>query len=268
MPDPATPATPAAPVALVTGASSGIGMELARLLAADGYRLILVARNEAALGALAEELRRDYRVQVDIIREDLSDPAASRRIFERVEALGVKLDCLINNAGFGIYGRFDRTSYTETLRLIQVNCTAVAALMHLFLPDMIARGQGRILNVASMAGFLPGPLMAAYYASKAFVLSLSEAIHAEVRKKGVTVTALCPGPVATEFHTRAKVGNSLLFRGNLMTARRCAQIGYRAMLRGRRVVIAGWKNRLLYALMRLSPRAMVIASARKLNESR
>jgi len=243
-------------------------MELSRLLAADGHRLVLVARNEAALNQLAEELRKSRGVTVDVLPADLSKPQAPREVFDRVSAMSIDVDILINNAGFGLYGRFDQTDYQQTLDLIQVNCAALAGLTNLFLPGMIERKRGRIMNVASIAAFLPGPLMAAYYASKAFVLSLSEAIDEEVRGKGITVTALCPGPVETDFQKRAKVSNSLVFRGNLMTARRCAEIGYRAMTRGRRVAVTGSKNWMLHKLIRSMPRVWTARVAKKLNQNR
>src|SRR6266403_224316 len=197
--------------ALVTGASSGIGRELAKCFAADGCRLILVARKRNALNSLADELRKLHQTQSEVFTADLARPDAASRIFQHTEANGTKIDVLVNNAGFGAQGRFAELPVERQLEMLQVNITALTQLTRLFLPGMIARRRGGVLNVASTASFQPGPGMAVYYATKAYVLSFSEAVAEELRHSGVTVTALCPGPTRTDFAATADVGNSRLF---------------------------------------------------------
>src|SRR5215471_5974454 len=182
---------------LITGATSGIGLELAREAAADGRPLILIARNAQALDTVAGELNR--QVTVHTIAESLKQPGAAERVFEHVRALGLEVDCLINNAGFGDYGAFATADPTKLERLIGVNITALTELTRLFLPAMLKRRRGHVLNLASVTGFLPGPLMGVYFASKHYVLALSEALAEELRGSGVEVTALCPPPVRTAF---------------------------------------------------------------------
>jgi short-subunit dehydrogenase len=188
---------------LITGANSGIGLELARQAAADGRNLILVGRNERTLESAAEELRRS--VTVHTIVEDLSEPGAAHRVFDRVGALGVDVDCLINNAGFGDYGPFSESDLAKQESMIGVNITALTALTRLFLPAMLERGRGHILNMASVAGFMPGPLMSVYFATKHYVLAFSEALVEELRGTGVKVTVLCPPPVRTSFSNAARL---------------------------------------------------------------
>jgi len=215
--------------ALITGASSGIGAELARLCAADGYDLIVVSRNPS------------HSKSARALAEDLADPAAPRRIFDATSH--TPIDILINNAGFGLRGAFAETDWEAEVRMLQVNVLALAHLTKLYLPAMLRRGSGRILNVASTAAFVPGPFMATYYASKAFVLSFSESVANEVQGTGVTVTALCPGPTRTEFDRTAGVSNTNLFRDHVMSAADVAREGYEAMMAGRMEVVAGRRNR-------------------------
>ena len=252
-------------MALITGASSGIGAELARLCALDGYGLILVARRADRLTQLAGTLAADYGVTVRTLACDLADPATPAAIHEQTRSETVEI--LINNAGFGLRGRYDQTDWEAESRLIQVNITALAHLTKLFSRDMVRRGSGRILNVGSTAAFVPGPLMAMYYASKAFVVSFSESLANEFQGTGISVTVLCPGPTITEFGTAAGITDSKLFRGSAMSAGRVAQIGYRAMLAGRHVAIAGARNRVMILLTRLAPRTMLASIARRLNSS-
>jgi short-subunit dehydrogenase len=233
--------------ALITGASSGIGLELARLFAQDGYRLVLVARNRAALEALADELRSVSQAvspaPVTVLVQDLAVPGSPNAIAAELASQGIEIDVLVNNAGSQVYGKFAEAGLEQSLALIQVNSMALVHLTRLLLPGMIQRGHGRILNLGSTGSFAPGPLNAVYCATKAFVLSFSEAISAEVAGTGVTVTALCPGATATAFVTRHGMQDVRLFR-NAMPPARVAQIGYRAMQRGRPLAVAGFSNQL------------------------
>jgi short-subunit dehydrogenase len=264
MPDP----QPLPQNVLITGASGGIGRDLAHLFAADGYNLILVARRADKLGELASELQAKHHVGAVALPIDLAEPAAPEEIFHVLEEQGMPVDVLVNNAGFGTFGQFARADLHEQLQMLQVNVAALTHLTRLFLPGMLRAKRGRILNVASTAAFQPGPYMAVYYATKAYVLSFSEAIAAELAGSGVTVTALCPGPTSTGFQHRAGVENSALFRANTMTSQAVARIGYRGLMRGKRLVITGAKNKLLAFGTRLVPRRLTTAIARKLNSTR
>jgi uncharacterized protein len=251
---------------LITGASSGIGEALARLFAAQRHDLVLVARSEDKLQTLSGELVRLHGIQSRVVAADLSDPTAPARVFEWLEQQGVTIDVLVNNAGFGARGAYAEVDYEIEARMIQVNITALAHLTRLFLPGMLARRKGRILNVASTAGYVPGPFMAVYYASKAFVLSFSEAIAEEVRNTGVTVTALIPGPTGTNFAATAGNQDTPLFRaGAVMSAAAVARVGFDGMMAGKRVAIAGVSNKVTVFSTRLAPRAMLAKIARKLN---
>jgi len=247
--------------ALITGASSGIGESLARQLAAHGAHLILVARTEDRLHALAAELGARYRVQVHVLPADLNRPGAAAELHAAVQARGLNVDILVNNAGLGGYGEFSTQPADEIDRMIAVNISALTGLTRAFLPDMLARGRGRVLNVASTAAFQPGPLMAVYYATKAYVLSFSEAVAEEVAGSGVSVTALCPGPVQTGFQAVSRLGESDLLSGParlvILSADEVARQGVRGLLVGQRVVVAGRLNRVQTLLPRLLPRAVV-----------
>jgi hypothetical protein len=252
--------------ALVTGASAGIGRDLTELFARDGHHLVLVARNEPRLRELAAKLRERYRVNVDVIVQDLSVADAPQRIFDSLQSKSI--DYLVNNAGFGSHGPFAQSDLATQLGMLQVNVTALTHLTRMFLPEMLKRGSGRIMNVASVAAFLPGPLMAVYYASKAYVLSFSEALANELAGSGVTVTAMCPGPTKTEFQKRAGIEDSLLFKMRAMDSMTATRIGYGAMMRGRRSAVTGFSNRLSVLAMGFLPRRATAAMARKLNDSR
>src|ERR1700730_2865344 len=255
--------------ALVTGASSGIGWEIAKLFAEDRKDLVLVARNRKKLEQLARDLTAAFGVSVRVMVKDLSDPKVPPQIFAELAQIKIEIDALINNAGFGVYGPFARTDIDKELDMIQVNVRAVTHLTKLALPGMLDRKKGRILNVASTAAFQPGPLMAVYYATKAYVLSFSEAIANELAGSGVTVTALCPGPTETEFQKEAGLEGTRLFAGPLvMDAESVAKAGYSAMMRGRRIVIPGLANKALVQAVRFSPRRLVVAIARRLQEKR
>lgn len=220
--------------ALITGASSGIGKELARIHAGKGGDLVLVARRENELLALKTELESKFGVKVEIISKDLSDVNTPSEIFAETEKHGIQVEYLINNAGFGGHGLFYEREMEKDLAMVNVNITSLMLLTRLYLPGMVKRGAGKILNVSSTASFLPGPLQAVYYASKAFVTSFSQAIAEELKGTGITVTALCPGPVATEFFGTANMeGVKMLKTQKAMTPAKTAAIGYRDMIKGR-----------------------------------
>lgn len=255
--------------ALVTGASSGIGRELAMLFAQDHHDLVLVARNRKKLDELGRDLTAAFGVTAKVIAKDLSNPVAPDEIAAELAASELQVDALVNNAGLGIYGPFAQADAGKELEVLQVNVMALTRLTKLFLPSMLDRRQGRILNVASTAAFQPGPLMAVYYATKAYVLSFSEALSNEVKGSGVTVTALCPGPTETDFQRRAHLEKTRLFTGPLVAdARFVALKGYQGMKRGRPVVIPGVANKLLAESIRFTPRRLVTAVARKIQETR
>lgn len=257
--------------ALVTGASSGIGLELARLFAKDGYDLVLVARSRDRLKAVARGLQRAHGISAYTVAIDLAEPGAAPRLHRVLRQEGLRIDVLANNAGYGTWGPFDRTDPDALLGVVQVNAAALVHLTRLFLPAMLERRRGRILNVASLAAFQPGPLMAVYYATKAFVLSFSEALIEELRGSGVTVTVLCPGPTRTRFGIRAKMTGSRLFSGKVipvMAARPVAAAGYRGLLRGKPIVIPGARNRLFPQVVRLVPRAAVRRIVRMIQDRR
>jgi len=243
--------------ALITGASSGIGEELARLFAKDRSNLILVARSREKLEQLATELRRDHGIQVEVLPGDLAEVAAPQAIFDDLAAKGISVDVLVNNAGFGSAGPVADLPVQQQIDMIQVNVTALTHLTRLFLPGMIQSGHGGILNVGSTAGFQPGPYMAVYYATKAYVLSFTEALAEELAGTAIKVTCLAPGATATGFAALANMENSLLFRLGTMDARTVAAIGYRGFRRGKVIVIPGLKNRLGAFSVRFAPRSFV-----------
>lgn len=263
---------------MITGASSGIGLELAKCFAADQSNLVLVARNTAALESLAAGLRREHPIEVHVITADLARPDSPHNIFDELKGRGLNVDVLVNNAGFGLHGGFAELPLARQLEIIQVNVAALVALTGLFLPGMVQRrrlasgmpagargrppggdystGQG-ILNVGSVAGFLPGPNMAVYYASKAFVQSFSEALFEELRGTGVRVTNLCPGPTETNFSQVARAYQTRTMQVAKMSAAEAAAAGHRAFRAGRCVVVPGAKNFWLAQLVRILPRSLV-----------
>ncbi|MFA5367168.1 MAG: SDR family oxidoreductase [Dehalococcoidia bacterium] len=258
--------------ALVTGASGGIGYEMAKLFARDGYSLVLVARNAGELNKIASHLTSEHGVSVKVIAKDLSDPVSPREIFDEIQADGIAIDILVNNAGFGAYGSFRDTNLKDELEMMQVNMVSSTHLMKLFLPVMISRGYGRIMNVSSMAAFQPGPLIAVYCASKSYVLSLSEALAEELSGTGVTVTALCPGPVSTGFARRAKTESTKVMISGLFNkvweAKDVAAIGYHGLMKGKTVVIPGKRYIISTFIVRWVPRKLVSKSAKKIMEER
>ncbi len=257
-----TPDPSVASTALITGASSGIGEALARRLAVDGYNLVLVARRDDRLRSLADELAVKHGITVDVMTADLSTPGSGRALAERLG--GRRIDVLANNAGVGDYGPFVGTDPDKLVQMLQLNMVTLTELTRALLPAMVARGSGRILQVASTAAFMPGPLMAGYYATKAYVLSLTEAMANELVGSGVTVTALCPGPIATGFQAGADMGSSRLVKGKqLMSAETCADIAVKGMNRGKTIVVPGVMNRLSAMSPRFLPRRLVPGIVRR-----
>jgi short-subunit dehydrogenase len=251
--------------AVVTGASSGLGAEFARLLAQDGHDVVLVARRRDRLDDLASRLQTDHGIQAHVIAQDLTAPQGAEALVRELEARNLHADYLINNAGAGTTGAFATADLATELAMLTLNITALVHLTRLLLPGMLERDRGRILTVGSVAGFMPGPFMADYYASKAFVNSFSQALSYELRGSGVTATLLSPGPTSTEFAGVAGVEKSRLFALGTMTAERVAKDGYRGMQRGRARVVPGFRNRLTVFSLRTSPTAVVVAIAAKLN---
>jgi short-subunit dehydrogenase len=251
---------------LITGASSGIGLELARCFAADQSNLILVARNTAAMEQLAAELRRKYSIAVHVFTADLSQSASPRQLLDQAGRAGLTVDVLVNNAGFGLHGSFAGLPLDRQMAMIQVNIASLVELTGLFLPGMIQRRRGGILNVGSVAGFLPGPDMAVYYATKAFVLSFTEALHEELRDSGVTTTVLCPGPTQTNFSLTARGYHTREMQAAKMSAAEVAQAGHRAFRQGRCVDIPGLKNRLMTQLIRMIPRSIIRRAVARYNQ--
>ena len=241
---------------LVTGASSGIGVELAKLFAADGCDLVLAARRENRLTALAAELEAKHAIVATAISADLADPDGVKNLVIAIGRKGIVVDVLVNNAGFGLRGHFAKLPYDRQLEMIAVNITAPTALAGLLLPGMLARGRGGVLNVASLAAFQAGPDMAVYYASKAYLLSFSEALFEEAKPHGVTVTALCPGPVPTEFSDVADLGGTRLFKVGVVSAEAVAKAGFDGFRAGRAIVIPGATSKLGALMTRLVPRAL------------
>ena len=254
--------------ALVTGASSGIGYELAKILARNGYNLVLVARSQKQLAELATELENNYNISVYVLVKDLSKDGAAQEIFDELSKASIHVDVLVNNAGFTNYGFFTETNLQSELNMMHVNMISLMHLTKLFLPRMIERGEGKIMNVASIAAFLPGPLMANYYATKAYVLHFSEALLNELQGSGVTVTALCPGPTQSGFQERGGLGDIRLMEGKIPTSESVAKVGYRGMMNGKAIVIPGLGNKLLAFSIRFSPRGIVGKIVRYLQESR
>jgi uncharacterized protein len=254
--------------ALITGASGGIGFELAKIHAAKGDNLVIVARTLCRLEEIRNEFENKYRIRVVVIEKDLAVRNAAPEVFNEVTGKGVTIDYLINNAGFGDYGFFAETDWEKQEKMISLNVTALAHLTRLFLPGMIERGGGRILNVASLAAFPPGPKMSVYFASKAFVLSFSQAIHNENKDRGVTCTVLCPGSTDTAFHEVALGDPSLVKERKMDSARDVAEYGYKAMIKGKPVAIYGAKNRFLIFLSRFAPREMTAKTVRKIQEEK
>ena len=255
--------------ALITGASSGIGYELAKIFATNGYDLVVVARDADSLERVARELETRHAICVRAIPKDLALPFSPRELYDQLAAEGVVVDVLVNNAGIAVYGKFTASSAEWQMALIQLNMTAPTLLCRLFGAAMAERGSGRILNVSSTAAFQAGPLLSTYYASKSYLLLFSEALSHELKKDGVTVTALCPGPTRTEFFARNHIAETKLNGAPLMMdAARVAAIGFAGLMKGKALVIPGTINKTLIFLERLSPRKVASSVAHGLNRRR
>jgi short-subunit dehydrogenase len=251
--------------ALVTGASAGIGIDLAECFAQDGYNLILAARTEPALREVADRLATTFHINATPIAADLGLIGGGRRLADEIAKNNLSVDVLVNNAGYGMAGAFNGSDAAGQLGMIDLNDRALVELTHIYWPAMLARGRGGVLNVASTAAFQPGPLMAIYYASKAFVLSFSEALWEEARGTGVKVSCLCPGPTVSKFRERAGTGKRRLSKtGAPMPSMRVARMGYDAWQANQRVMITGLRNRLGASFARFMPRAMVLRTVRNL----
>ncbi len=244
-------------VVLITGASSGLGLELAQLFAAERSNLVLVARREQQLQTLAEQLRSQHNVDVRVLARDLSQPAAPQEIFDELTRQGIQIDVLVNNAGFGTRGPVAQLDVQRQLDMVQLNVKALTQLTLLFLPGMLARNQGGILNVASTAAFQPGPNVTVYYATKAFVLSFTEGLAEELRHTPLRITCFCPGPTHTGFAAVADMEKTSLFKFGAMRADVVARTGYKGFRKGKTLVVPGFKNKLGTFMVRLVPRVVV-----------
>jgi uncharacterized protein len=251
--------------ALVTGASAGIGIDLAECFARDGYDLVLAARSEGPLNEVATRLADKHKVKAAVIALDLGAQGAGRALADAIAAKGLTVDVVVNNAGYGIAGAFDGSVMAEQLGMIDLNIRALVELTQITWPAMLKNKRGGVLNVASTAAFQPGPLMAVYYASKAFVLSFSEALWKEAEGTGVHVSCLCPGPTVSKFRERAGTGKTKLSRvGTPMSSESVARAGYRAFQKNRRVIVTGTRNKLLAGLAPFLPRKMLLSTVHNL----
>ncbi len=252
---------------LITGASGGIGYEFAQIFAQNKFNLVLVARSEDKLIELQKSLISQYAVSVDVFAKDISIISNIDLLFNELQKKQIVIDILINNAGFGDYGFFSQTNWKKEEMMINLNISALTYLTKLFLPKMIENKYGKILNLASVAAFLPGPLMAIYYATKAYVLSFSSAIANELKGSGVTVTALCPGPTQSGFSDAAALGESKLFKNkSLPSSKIVAEYGYKALMKGKITVIHGVSNKMMVFMMRFLPKKLLISTVRKMQE--
>lgn len=240
--------------ALITGATSGIGLELAKLFAKDGYNLIIVARDQSELDSTANMLQQNNGIQVTKIAKDLFEPNAAFELYDEVKAKGMTVNVLVNDAGQGQYGEFIETDIKRELAIIQLNICSLVVLTKLFLKDMVAQGEGKILNLSSIASKLPGPLQSVYHGTKAFVQSFTEAIRSEVKDKGITVTALLPGATDTDFFNKAEMQDSKIVQeGKLDDPAKVAQDGYDALMSGEDMVVSGLKNKVQVGMANITP---------------
>lgn len=254
--------------ALITGSSSGIGLELAHIFANEGTSLILVARNKEALNTLAKSIKDKHpKIDVLISAKDLSSSADRKLLYQEIEQKALFVEYLVNNAGFGDFGAFIDLEASRQTQMIELNCTALTELSHYFLQEMKVQKKGKILNIASVASFQPGPLMAVYYATKAYVLSFSEALHAEVKPLGIGVTALCPGPTKTKFFKAANAeGTALTTLLPMQTAAEVAQIGFKALQKNKRVAIPGLLNKFIVFNAWVTPKSMLLWVLKKFSK--
>ncbi len=255
--------------ALITGATSGIGLEMAKIFAQNKINLLLVARNENKLKILADELQRTNGIQVKVIAKNLSVAESAKDIYEYCKNASIQVKYLVNNAGFGDYGAFYKLDLERQIQMINLNIITLTSLTHLFLPEMLRKKSGKVLNVASIAAVLPGPLMAVYYATKAYVLHFSEAIANELSETGVTVTCLCPGGTETNFFKEANAGESSFAKGKtFVSPQKVAKYGFESMMKGKQVAIHGMMNYLMVNSVRFFPRNMVTKVSRKMSETK
>jgi short-subunit dehydrogenase len=262
-----TPQSRSKKTALITGAANGIGYELASVFAMNGYNLVLVDRMANKLAEVAEKLQKQFGIFVKPIVKDLSIQTSPEEIFTELQQELIKIDVLVNNAGFGLHGLFNETNLNTELAMLQVNLVCLTHLTKLFLKDMVKQGEGKVLNLSSAAAFQPGPLMAVYFATKAYVLSFSQALASELEGTGVTVTALCPGPTESAFHEQTgKAGAKQVENNNMMDAQTVAKIGYRALMEGKTVAIPGLKNKFLAEIVRFTPRNLVTKIVKNMQE--
>jgi hypothetical protein len=253
--------------ALITGASLGIGLEFARTFAAAKNNLVLVARNEEKLKALASELQQTFGISVKIIAADLSDMDQVQKVYDACKSENISIDYLVNNAGIGVFDFFVESDWDKTAQMIDLNIKSLTKMCRLFIPDMVQQKSGKILNVASTAAFQPGPTMAVYYASKSYVLSFSEAIYNELQGTGVHVTCLCPGATESNFFNAAAMQESNLVKGKkLPTSKEVAEFGYKAMMKNKMTVIHGLMNTIMATSIRFTPRKLVLAIVRKIQQ--
>lgn len=253
--------------ALITGASSGIGKEFAQIHAKQGGNLVIVARSENKLKELKEDLEKSHGISVSVVAKDLSQPNAAEEIYNEVKGMGIKVDYLINNAGFGGVGKFQKRKIQEDLNMINLNISALTALTHFFLQDFVKRGEGKILNVSSTASLLPGPLQAVYYATKAYVTSFSNALAEELHDTNITVTNLMPGATATDFGKVSGMDKTELFK-NTASAESVAKDGYNAMIKGKLDVISGLttSQKIMMSMIPLTPKKVLLSQIRKMQE--
>ncbi len=243
--------------AIITGASGGIGRAFAEIFAKQGVNLYITARDKKALDSCAKDWTATYKIKVEVFAGDLSDQSAVQALIQKVEACNTSVDYLVNNAGFGEYGEFTETDPVREQQMILLNIAALTSLTKHFGSVMKMQGHGRIVNVASIAAFLSGPYMAVYYATKAYVLHYSEAVHEELQGSGVGVTVLCPGPTQTGFATAAHAENASIFKGTLPTAEEVAQYGYASMMAGKHIAVHGLRNKVLISTIRFTPRRLL-----------
>jgi len=255
-----------AKTALITGASEGIGYELVKLFAKDGYDCVLVARNKQKMDQLAAEVEKNFGITTRVIAKDLSLPESAQEIFDELNAAGVPVDVLINNAGLGLCGEFAKSDMNQNMHLLQVNLLTLTKLTWLFLPGMLKRKSGKIMNVGSIASFAPSPNFALYNASKAYVLFFSEALREELKGTGVSVTCLCPGATATQWQARAGAVGIRLNKVRIVDAKIVAETGYKCLMKGKRVVVPGLDNKITVLSSQLAPRAMILKVAKFLTQ--
>lgn len=253
---------------LITGATTGIGYELSRLFAMNGYNLVIIARNQSQLERLRQQWENEFHVTIHVIVKDLSSPSSVPEIMNYLNKNNIEIDILINNAGFGLYGPFIETPIERELEMIQVNIVALTHLTKCLIPHMLRKKKGKILNVASIAAFQSGPLMSVYYATKAYVLSFSEALTNELADHGILVSVLCPGPTNTEFEKRANLQQSNLFRRNVMNPEEVARIAFRQFMKGKTMIVPGATNWILVRSTRFLPRKVVTGIVRRIQSER